>query len=172
MIVENGTGIADANSYASTSYADTYFQDRGVTGWSGTTLAKEQWLIQATDYLETKMYNGKRIFPETQALSFPRDCFWVDGMTISGLPDAIQRATCEVALAIKDGRFSGGGTCNSNPTGLVKRIHSKTGSSTAGIEKEIEYIDDIQYYRGKVFLPVVDALLRPYLSSTSGRTYR
>ena len=171
MIVEDGTGIANANSYASTSYADTYFNDRGIAGWSGTTLAKEQWLIQSTDYLETKGYNGKRIYPETQALSFPRDCLYVDGVNVSGLPDAIQRAVCEVALAIKDGRFAGGG-CNNNPTGLIKRSRTKTGSSTAGIEKEIEYIDDIQSYRGKVFLPVVDALLRPYLSSTSGRTYR
>ena len=52
LIVEDGSGLSGANSYASTAQADTYASDRGLTAWTGDTATKEAALIRATDYLE------------------------------------------------------------------------------------------------------------------------
>ena len=41
MIVEDGTGLVDANSYASVAEADAYFSARGVTDWKNSDTAKE-----------------------------------------------------------------------------------------------------------------------------------
>ena len=37
MIVENGTGLPNADSYVSVEFADSYFSARGVSGWDALT---------------------------------------------------------------------------------------------------------------------------------------
>jgi hypothetical protein len=56
MIVEDGSGIVGANSFATVAEADTYFADRGGnTVWDALADAdKEAALIVATDYIEKK----------------------------------------------------------------------------------------------------------------------
>lgn len=76
LIVEDGTGKSDAESYCTTSFVDTYCSNRGLTAWAAlTTSAKESALRLATDYIQSKYYyrwDGLRI-NDTQALDFPRD---------------------------------------------------------------------------------------------------
>ena len=50
LVVEDGTGKADAESYISVADADTYHSNRGNTDWAAlTTTEKEQLLRGATD---------------------------------------------------------------------------------------------------------------------------
>lgn len=75
LIVEDGTGRADAESLCSVSYADAYHDARGNTIWSAlSTTEKEQALRRGTDYIERTYgmrFCGYRV-NSTQALSWPR----------------------------------------------------------------------------------------------------
>lgn len=75
LIVEDGTGLADAESYASVAYADTYHSNFGNAAWALlTTEQKEQSLRKATDYISGSYggsFAGYRT-TNTQALDFPR----------------------------------------------------------------------------------------------------
>lgn len=97
FIVEDGTVVANANSFASVAYADQYFLDRGITTWTGSTSVRQTALVRATDYINTRFrFKGYR-YGDTidpvivQALEFPRDA-------LGALPDKLLRATCEYAI--------------------------------------------------------------------------
>ena len=100
MIVEDGTGLPNADSYVSVEFADTYFSARGVSVWATlTNTVKEQLLIKATDFIDNiYQWNGKREF-ETQALRFPRvNIFDYEGEEIKGIPTCLKQAVCDASL--------------------------------------------------------------------------
>ena len=73
LIVEDGTGLLDSNSYVTVAEVDAYFTDRGNPTWNGTG-NKEHLLIQATDYLDAAFgssFQGSKK-TQSQALAFPR----------------------------------------------------------------------------------------------------
>jgi hypothetical protein len=76
LIVEDGTQVSGANSYVTTTEADSYFTDRGNTLWTETAADedKEAALIKAAYYMESKyrmQWKGSRM-AWNQALSWPR----------------------------------------------------------------------------------------------------
>ena len=97
LIVEDGTGIANANSYVSEAEYLTYWTDRGnatAIAITGDTL--KSLLIQATDYVENVYYEkwlGDRL-TLTQALEFPRVINLID----VEVPDRLKKACFELAL--------------------------------------------------------------------------
>ena len=107
LIVEDGTGKTDSESYASVADADAYFTGRtGSSTWNASTVTtanKEQALRDATDYIE-ETYNARfrgRKTDEDQALSFPRAYLETyDGYAIDSdeIPTKLKRATMELAL--------------------------------------------------------------------------
>lgn len=103
FVVEDGTGLPDANSYAEVAYADEYFLERGITAWTGEDEAKQGWLIQATDYIEQvygARFVGERMTAE-QALSWPRRyAIARDGTQLANniVPLSLVRACCQYAL--------------------------------------------------------------------------
>ena len=53
--VEDGTGVTDANSWATISFINAYFTDRGIATWTGNqTTIKEPAAIRATDYVHKR----------------------------------------------------------------------------------------------------------------------
>jgi hypothetical protein len=76
LIVENGTGLATAESYASVAEADTRLAAYGFTAWAAlATAAKETALRVATDYMVNSYrtrWKGYRV-KTTQALDWPRN---------------------------------------------------------------------------------------------------
>lgn len=101
LIVENGTGLANAESYASVAYADAYFAARNVTTWTGDAAHKEGLLRIATEYIDSvfgQRFKGTRN-TITQALQWPRDGVSVDGFDLDSdvIPVDLMRATCEIA---------------------------------------------------------------------------
>lgn len=101
FIVEDGTGVPDANSYASVEEADAYFADRGNTTWAAAQpAAKQAALINATDYIEMRYssrFLGRAEFRDLQSLSFPRYYGSYYG-TWPSMPANLKRATIEYAL--------------------------------------------------------------------------
>ena len=101
MIVEDGTGKADAESYLSVADADSYHTARANSAWADVAEpTKEAALRYATDYLDgTYRWRGE-IKEETQALGWPRDGAYDDeGRELTGLPRTLRHATAEIALA-------------------------------------------------------------------------
>lgn len=105
MIVENGTGLPNADSYVSVEFADSYFSARGVSGWNTlTTEKKEQALICGTDFIDS-IYHwcGKKATSE-QALRFPRvNLVDYEGQTIEGIPTCLKQAVCDASLLKANG---------------------------------------------------------------------
>jgi len=104
LIVEDGTGKPDANSYGSVADADAYFADRGNGQWAAlTTGVKEGSLVQATDYIDA--YYGDRFIGTKstieQALEWPRvDAEGYDEFTI---PSDLKKATYEYSYRASKG---------------------------------------------------------------------
>jgi hypothetical protein len=75
IVVEDGTGKPDANSYASVATADAYHADRGNTAWLAEQAAKETALVRATQYIESRYrgrWPGTRLKLRDQRLEWPR----------------------------------------------------------------------------------------------------
>ena len=105
MIVEDGTGLPNADSYASVEFADSYFSARGVTGWGSLTQqAKEQALIRATDFVDNiYQWFGKKAVAE-QALRFPRvNLKDYEGNDVTGVPVCLKQAVCDAAFMASSG---------------------------------------------------------------------
>jgi hypothetical protein len=165
FVVETGSGVIDANSYATTAYADAYFTERSNTVWATYTLSLKQGaLIRATDYIEMRyaaLFSGTVLYPDTpQALSFPRKNS--TGVSI-GLPINIQRAACEYAVRslvdvlVKD---------NLNVEGVSTRI--KIGS----IEQDTIYPTTPRQAKQFASYPTADLLISPYLKSNTSQVVR
>lgn len=99
LVTEDGTGLADAESYSSVSTADDYFADRGNTAWVELeTSAKEAALRLATDYMGAafgRLWRSERL-TDTQALDWPR-------LGWAGVPVPVVRSCCELALRASAG---------------------------------------------------------------------
>jgi len=160
FVVETGSGVPNANSYASVSAADGYVADRGIAGWSTlTNTLKEQALINATDYLEATYrdaWKGNRI-TATQSLSWPRSNVIVDGFLLDAniVPLPVVYACVEMAV-----RAAGGETLIADQGQRVKREKIDV------IEIEYQdYSDPTQRY------PFVNRMLAAYLVSSSDGSF-
>jgi hypothetical protein len=170
LVVEDGTGIATANSYVTVAEADTYFTDRSEESWAATTESKEAALIKATDYVETRWiekYRGRVEFPDTpQALGFPRlDLYTKQGTLISGIPTNLKKAIFEYALkALTTSLFLEPTIDDTGQKLTLKR--SKVGP----IEKEVEYAEGSTVSSIKPFASA-DLLMKQYVT-TGGSNFR
>jgi hypothetical protein len=163
LIVENGTGLANAESYISVADADTYHSNRGSSAWTSlTTAVKEQALRKATDYIE-QVYRLRFLgfrHTELQALSFPRDEVQRKDFTylnqFSFYPNDV--VPTEVANACAD---LGLRASTDDLAPDIERIAKK--EKVASLE--VEYDDTKQAYTK---YRAIDNLLAPFLSSSSG----
>ena len=156
LIVEDGTGKSDAESYISVADADTYFSNRGDTVWDALeTAAKEESLRKSTDYMEQvyrESWQGGRVFT-TQALSWPRYSVLVDGFYIANdeVPDDVANACAILALKASAAELS--------PDLTQAKTKSKVGPIA------VEYNNaSPQYTRYRS----VDNMLIPYLDGYGG----
>lgn len=104
LVVEDGTGLATANTYIGTADADTYHLDRDHAQWgAASNAAKESALIQATQWIDGR-YRSRWLGNRStlaQALAWPRyDAYDEDGFVLSGIPRRLQWATAEAALLV------------------------------------------------------------------------
>jgi len=101
IVVEDGSGLADSNSYASEDDFGTYCDDRGITPASGDA---ESALIRATQWIDDtyrSRFPGTRVNGRDQALEWPRAAAYdASGFLIDEdeVPTEIVKATCEAAL--------------------------------------------------------------------------
>jgi len=97
-------GSASANAYATTTDADTYFDERlNASAWTAaTTDDKERALIMATRRLDQERFVGEKS-ATAQALEWPRqDALDKDGeeYDTATIPAPVKQATYELALRL------------------------------------------------------------------------
>jgi hypothetical protein len=155
LIVEDGTGLANADSYISVADTDTRMSNLGLTTWATLqTAEKEAALRRATQYMEQAFrenWNGYRLH-KTQALSWPRWNVMVDGYPVDTTSVPVTVANACADLAFK----AAAGDLNADLTrGVVRK---KVGP----IETEYDrYSPQSVRYRN------VEMALAPYLTRSS-----
>lgn len=107
LIVEDGTGLATAESYISVADADTYiasYKGADTTWDAATDGAKEIAARQATKYLDGVYKWQGEIYAAAQALDWPRNYIYNDrGLMETGIPTALEQATAEMMFLIITG---------------------------------------------------------------------
>lgn len=161
LIVENGTGMADAESYISVADADTYHSKLGNATWAVlTTTVKEQLLRKATNYMieaYRTAWAGYRK-NDTQALDFPRinvprlDTGVYNYYDEDSVPKEVKDACCEFAF-------------KANSSVLSADIDRLTKREKVGV-LEVEY-DNNKGSPVKRYV-AMDNLLAPLLNPLSG----
>lgn len=153
LVVENGTGLPNAESYVSVADATARHAALGNTGWAtvATDALREQALRRATVYMEQayrQRWKGTRLLRE-QALSWPRYGAQVDGADIASTVVPVDVANTCADLALK----AVAGDLNADVTPRV--IREKVGP----LETEYDrYGPQSTQYRG------IDMALAPYLT--------
>jgi hypothetical protein len=120
LIVEDGTGKADAESYIGVADATAYHSNRGNAAWAAlaSDTVREQMLRKATDYMLgifRDRWLGFRM-TSTQALDWPRQTVPMTDTAIGGeylayyanniVPAQVSRACAELALRAIDGALN------------------------------------------------------------------
>lgn len=167
LIVEDGTGKTDAQSYINVEYANAYFSARAIGAWTGSATVKEAAILRAMDYVETAWkYLGARQYPgNPQALEWPRVGIYDDqGQEIVGIPERLKRAVAEYAVRALTSPLTPDPV--TNQTGLVKRKREKLGP----IEEETEYTGAPP--SNVISYPAADILLRGLVVPRGGRAMR
>jgi len=100
LVVEDGTGKSNANSYVSIAEADAFFVDLNYTDWAAlTTAQKTGHLIAGTAYIDGRYRNGFAgyLLVASQALAWPRKYGWYTDTypftPIAALPTEVKKAT-------------------------------------------------------------------------------
>ena len=100
LIIEDGSRVTGANSYADVSTVDAYHAARGNAAWTGDDTAKEAAILRAMTYIETLPWHGVKA-TQTQPLEWPR-AYMEDrnGYAINAdvVPAQVIHAVAEAAL--------------------------------------------------------------------------
>jgi hypothetical protein len=104
VILEDGTGVPDANVYVDADFAGSYFRGQALAAWNNIDeQGREDIIVFASGYIDTAFaWKGARKTPE-QGLSWPRTGVIVDGFEAEGVPSAVKKAACEAVRLRMDG---------------------------------------------------------------------
>lgn len=103
LVVEDGTGLPNANSYVSVVFADDYverFYPDEFSQWDDLTgPRKEALLIQAAKFLDNILRWNSQLLDEEQSLNFPRIPFRdINGRLVTGVPSIIQESQVRLTI--------------------------------------------------------------------------
>lgn len=162
LIVEDGTIVANADSYNTLAEITTYHNNRGNSAWDLLdSEVQEQCARKATDYL-AHVYKGYWkgvLVSASQSLDYPRDKVYLEA-TSSGsnllsstvIPVGLKNAHAELSLI-------------ANTEVLLPAKSKSVRKKTIG-PLTTEYEPSQPNYKK---YSVVDSLLRPYLKPNSGK---
>lgn len=155
LIVEDGTGLATAESYLSLPDADAYHLAFGNSTWDAATdAAKEAALRRATQYLDSRYtFAGQRL-TTTQTLEWPRAGIDLPSVRWTWPVKRVQDACAELALRALSGSLT------------ADQPSAQTKSEEVGPVK-VEYFQSAQ--DGQTRYLLIDDMLRGLLTAGSGR---
>jgi hypothetical protein len=171
IVVEDGTGKADANSYGTLAEAYDYHAARGNSEWTDTPASpadpdQEAALVRATSYIDGRYgsrFPGVKKNGRAQALAWPReDAIDNDGFDIEDdeVPSEVKKATFEAALR----ELASPGSLNPDVV-MTDRVKSEKVDVIA-----IEYASSSSAEDSIPVVNAIDDLLAVLVGSTSGTT--
>jgi hypothetical protein len=145
IIVEDGTGKTDSNSYVSEAEFTTYANNRGLSNTGSISTL----LFTSMDYIEQQCFKGLKN-TQDQALQWPRSSAWLDGFLLPNdeIPTLLKEAQIEVALGVDAGN---------NPLETQDRATKKEKVDVI----EVEYMDGA---RDTTYLAAAEAKLSKLLA--------
>lgn len=140
IVVEDGSIVTGANSYATTAELSAFATARNVT-LSGD-YTTEQLLIIAMDYIESLAYKGMKVRSD-QPLQWPRVDVIIDGSYFNSddIPNQLKNGLMQTALAID----AGNSPQQVAPRKTIREkvgeleVQYATGSSSVTIDPKINY---------------------------------
>lgn len=156
LVVEDGSGLSNAESYISVADATTYLTEIGEEAdWTAAQVAAQEAALR----LSTSWIDGRYSWPgfpknDAQALDWPRfDAFDCEGRLVDSgsVPEGVRRACAWVAKESVAGSVDLTGV---NTDGRIKRTRDKVGD----LETEVEY-EPGGAPGGEIVLPFADSLL-------------
>lgn len=153
IIVEDGTIVANANSYVAVTDVETYISDRALTSITSTDI--DELIIRAMDYIEQLDFKGLKLTRD-QSLVWPRTNVVIDDYLIDTdeIPQLLKEAVSEAVIAINDSK---------SPLADLERLTSSTAVGSGAVS--------VSYQQGGNANTVVQTLhnkLRKLLRNGSG----
>lgn len=129
LTVEDATGLAAADSYASLAEFNAFLLDNAIST-TAVDATKEAWLREATRYHDGAYDYPAAVLRATQALRLPLalDVITADGREWSGIPSKLKTAICILAAEARNGALT-----------VNQAARRKTKSKVDVIESEFEY---------------------------------
>ena len=158
LIVEDGTGLPNANTYITVEYARQYGHDRGIDLGEAHLIAQN--LVLAADYISTKGPFKGKVLSLDQSLDFPRSGLQVHGEQFTGVPQKVKNAQAQLLLDIKE---SGALLTSNRQFALKKR-------QLEGLVQEWAVGSYAQYKPGATHV-LFDSLMADYLRNVSGQAW-
>lgn len=155
LIVEDGTGVLNANSYNTLAEIKLYGSLRGADLGLDAEIEVQSFL--AMDYLEAKRlyFQGTKTL-ETQELQFPRYNVFIDGYEVGAnvIPVCLKKAQCQLIIEQANG-------ATLMPTQLEAAVKREIVGPI-----ETEYAVSVGAINQPVF-SAVDALLEPLMKTSA-----
>lgn len=165
LVVETGTIVEDANSYASVEYADAYFVSLGNAIWSELSLLeKEVALAQATAYVDIRWISvlPGEATPFEQPLAFPR---YVNSELY--FPSRLVKATCEYAVRAAQGPLAPDIAYDDTNRFLSRKLEE-----VGPIKEDVSFTGRSAFPAQWRMYPIPDAIMQSFLRSNMGRIIR
>jgi hypothetical protein len=177
LVVEDGTGLFDANTYIDLDEATEYHRLRGNDLWADADVSDQcVALIRATQYIDERWVFKSIIFDDTdpQSLQFPRfELYDRNGTDVSEtVPVEISNATCEYALQVL-GDGTGNVSLSTTPDQSDPRSTSYSREKVGSLETEVHYDTGRGLQVTKTY-PTADRIVlrSTFLRSTGGGVIR
>lgn len=162
LIIEDGSIVVNANSWATVVEAREWAEARGITlapATSDGNTAIEAMLVKAGDYLNSldAKYRGEMVQPLVQTMVWPREGVSLFGQTWPDdeIPERLKRAQCQLCIEQRNG-INITSSQSAGVDGAI--IRDKTGPL------ETQWSEAVLLEQGfsvTATMPAVDALIEP-----------
>jgi hypothetical protein len=99
LVVEDGTGIANADAYVAVDFVNEYASKFGKSGWNELELdTQEVHIRRATQFADNVYLNDYPPLKTDQRLAIPSSSLYVRGTKISNVPIQVKEAVAELAI--------------------------------------------------------------------------
>ena len=149
FIIEDGTGVAGATSYATVAQAQAYATDRGLS-LPAAEADVQKLLIKACDFLQSleDQYQGSRTDAE-QALAWPRSGVTVFGTLLvkdDAIPGMLVQAQCQLAVDLVNNDLQPtdqGKEVQTETVGPLSTTYFRSGTSVAQPAKALALLEPL-----------------------------
>lgn len=155
IVVEDGTGLSNAQCYCDVAYLNAWMVERGYTTAATDQQKEAALVVAAKDWIDGQHEFANEKLTETQALEFPR--------TVFGFPEAIKQANANAAyLHLNNALLVD--TSAISTSGVVESESKSVGP----LSKSVKYKSGTAQIYGRILPAQLTNLLKPYLANSGG----